>query len=418
MKIRPEEQFLLLCTSRHMTGDTKQRIAELLEHGLNTNYILDMAKQHGIRALLYRGLLRLDLHHSDIQTLIQQLREPIANQGIAYEFAYPGQLAKIVRAMNKAGINVLLLKGYALATQIYGQAGLRPYGDFDLMISPGDIDKTEDVIESLGFEPDEWYQSRGWYRKNHHHLAPYQQQGWLQVEVHHKLLEPEINAIHGITFEDLWDDSQVIVVDGIPARTLCMEHLFIYLCLHASSSHLFTTGLKAIRDIAEAVEVHHDTIDWDKLTADAEKWHCMPKIVFAVCVAGELFGVALPDALPREEMAFSRKFLDYAIENVVAADETDLELYSVWREKSLSRVITLLQDRLFPHPASIATYYALEAGSWRVWLYYPVWLLRKAWRVVEQAFSIMRGSRDDPLSPVSKEATRQELIQWLNTPSP
>jgi hypothetical protein len=59
--------------------------------------------------------------------------------------------AEISSALGGAGIRVVLLKGAALATWLYDDGTVRPYGDVDLLVAPPDFGRAERVLRGLGF---------------------------------------------------------------------------------------------------------------------------------------------------------------------------------------------------------------------------------------------------------------------------
>ena len=62
-------------------------------------------------------------------------------------------MGEVVRALDAAGIDCLLLKGPALARRLYGNVpGIRNYGDIDLLVPPGHFGDAGRVLASLGFE--------------------------------------------------------------------------------------------------------------------------------------------------------------------------------------------------------------------------------------------------------------------------
>jgi hypothetical protein len=58
---------------------------------------------------------------------------------------------EVSSALVGAGIRALLLKGAALATWLYEDGTLRPYGDADLLVAPADFGQAERVLRGLGF---------------------------------------------------------------------------------------------------------------------------------------------------------------------------------------------------------------------------------------------------------------------------
>jgi hypothetical protein len=60
----------------------------------------------------------------------------------------------LVAAWRRAGIDVLLFKGFALAEFVYPVAGCRPAADVDVLVPPADADRAEAIARSLGWESD------------------------------------------------------------------------------------------------------------------------------------------------------------------------------------------------------------------------------------------------------------------------
>lgn len=64
-------------------------------------------------------------------------------------------MGEVVRALDAAGIDCMLLKGPVLARRLYGNVpGIRNYGDIDLLVPPGHFGDAGRVLASLGFEDD------------------------------------------------------------------------------------------------------------------------------------------------------------------------------------------------------------------------------------------------------------------------
>lgn len=101
--------------------------------------------------LVYRNLER----HGVEDELMGRLR------GIYRQSWFRNQLVRragldTVRALNRAGISPLLIKGAALATMVYGDGALRPMEDFDLVVHRPDCPRAVGAVTDLGwgFEPD------------------------------------------------------------------------------------------------------------------------------------------------------------------------------------------------------------------------------------------------------------------------
>lgn len=60
-------------------------------------------------------------------------------------------LRELVDAFGEAGIEPMLLKGPYLAERYYGNLDRRPFGDLDLLVRDGDVEKAQDRLRGLGF---------------------------------------------------------------------------------------------------------------------------------------------------------------------------------------------------------------------------------------------------------------------------
>src|SRR4051794_17064697 len=90
--------------------------------------------------------------------------------------AVDAMTAEVLGAFADAGIPCILLKGLALQERLHGDESLRPYGDADLLVPPGELRQAGAVLAAGEFElrvdPDahpfrvpnahaqEWYRGR------------------------------------------------------------------------------------------------------------------------------------------------------------------------------------------------------------------------------------------------------------------
>ena len=70
------------------------------------------------------------------------------NNGTLY-----GRLSKLLAGLNGRGMPVILLKGAALALLYYGDYGLRPMMDADMLIPVNRVREAIDIITELGWRP-------------------------------------------------------------------------------------------------------------------------------------------------------------------------------------------------------------------------------------------------------------------------
>jgi Uncharacterised nucleotidyltransferase len=59
--------------------------------------------------------------------------------------------AEVVRALATDGIRSIVLKGPSLREWLYGDGGVRDYGDTDILLAPSDLNSARTVLERIGF---------------------------------------------------------------------------------------------------------------------------------------------------------------------------------------------------------------------------------------------------------------------------
>lgn len=253
-------QLLPLCA--RLNSDERYQASIITAAATVTDWpnLLTQAEQHNLSPLLYRHLraanaaLPPDTGHQ-LRGLV--LRHRHANR-------VRGQiLSEILAAYHAAGIEVLLLKGAALAHLVYPQPGLRPMRDIDLLVRPNDAARAQAILGELGFAAPEEYPAA---KEMHHHLASATRQveGFsVSVEVHHNVFMEESHL--SLDFGQLTASPfEFALPDGTPACTLGGEDMLWHLCHHvASISQPFR--LIWVVDVTAFAEQFVDAVDWERV---------------------------------------------------------------------------------------------------------------------------------------------------------
>jgi hypothetical protein len=93
---------------------------------------------HGVAPLVYA------------QVRVPQLRED-AMRAAAYESMRAHDLGEVLAALDERGVEALILKGTALAYDLFPAPELRPRSDTDLLIARDDLPALRDAMLALGF---------------------------------------------------------------------------------------------------------------------------------------------------------------------------------------------------------------------------------------------------------------------------
>jgi len=170
-------------------------------------------------------------------------------------------VTEITRRLRDEDIDVLVLKGAALAHLIYPQPGLRPMSDVDVLVAPRHLERAAELVSALG------YGAAGGYvpPADHHHLATVSRTDdglRVSVEIHHDALAPD--NIGSIRLGSLSEPARAFTVDGTTLHTLGHIDTLRHLCRHALEPRE-AMKIGSALDIMLYASTFADDIDWPRL---------------------------------------------------------------------------------------------------------------------------------------------------------
>src|SRR5258706_14323158 len=107
--------------------------------------LLESIQQHGVGPLVYSCL-------SDDSWPIHAAMRDAAIRAAAMESLRLADLRALLAEFAVRGIRVVIIKGTALAYDLYDAPELRPRGDTDLLIAESDVDALRRLMLELGYE--------------------------------------------------------------------------------------------------------------------------------------------------------------------------------------------------------------------------------------------------------------------------
>jgi hypothetical protein len=170
-------------------------------------------------------------------------------------------LTQILALFGAEKIDLLLLKGIALAHAVYPRPGLRPMTDIDLLLSPANAKQGQAILTELGFRP---AVSSGPPSAHHLPIVQRQIEGVdVYIELHHNLnrrLLPETS------FETLHSKARQTIVNDLQAYTLSYEDMLAHTYNHMVDAPFQAFRLIWLADMISLVERFADEMDWDHLS--------------------------------------------------------------------------------------------------------------------------------------------------------
>lgn len=297
-----------------------------------------------------------------------------------------GATAEVLRALDTAGIDVLLLKGPALRD--WYATNPPAYNDCDLWVAPGDVRATEETLTGMGFAalldagqmPDWWQEHAStWGRR----------QDGAVVDLH--------RTLQGIQVEpsEAWDvlsqRTEPVLVAGHQGRRLSEEGRAFYVTVHAAHhGQIWSKALSHLRAALAAL----DDAAWRDALKLARRLDSVDAFAAGLRLLPE--GAELAERMGLPKMNSMGVALQAASAPPVARGFEQLSA-ATWPRRA-----AIVARKLVPPPTFIRLWWPPAARN-RAWLllgyvYRPVWLLRHApggWRAWRNA---RRSLREPPPS--------------------
>lgn len=283
---RTAGKLLLLCTAGGLSPWDKERISRIMSVPVDWELFLHLAELHGVVPLINHNLTLNGL----IDRLPQRLRERIneVSKSILYRnIILSSALRKVLDAFEERGIPAIALKGTILAEQLYGNPGLRPSADMDIMIPPEKVSLAGAILLELGYKQPP--RQKEW--DHPFHEAPYCKQGrfMLLVELHRNLEDEKLVTISA---PEVWQRAMVLEMQGRAVMALSLEHNLLFLAWHLCKHDI--NLLRSLNDIAELIKKYNGVLDWDYVLKASHAWEIDTVLYFTLRRAREMLGAPVP----------------------------------------------------------------------------------------------------------------------------
>jgi len=250
-----------------------ERLAEQAKGYTDWQSLPTRAEDNGLAPLVYRHLqatglsLPEDTHRA---LLALTLRHRRANHIRRLT------LAEILTALKEEGIEVLVLKGAALANTVYPRPGLRPMRDMDILVKNREALRAQAKLAELGFNA-RVPASLDDQIIHHLPIAQREEDGLtVSVEVHYQLLP---YMAHPVNYEDLSTEASSFSVNEVTAQTLGHEDMLWHIYRHSFAPPLIGQSIRLVwvADFVSLVEKYVEEIDWEKLKYNhPQVWFVLP----------------------------------------------------------------------------------------------------------------------------------------------
>jgi hypothetical protein len=325
---------------------------------------LASAAAEGLLGLLHAAVSASGAARGLPPALVEGLRAG-AHRQVALELAQRVELQRVVAAFRRRGLDVLLMKGAAIAYDIYPDPAWRVRSDVDVFIRESDRASVRACLDDLDYlcEPEVSGRLVAYQfhceRIDEHRIRHL-------CDVHWKIANPQRFA-DAIGFDELADAAVSLPLLGPGARGLGRMHALWLACVHRAAHHYDQDTLVWLYDVHLLIGAL-DAAALERFIALAERTGVRRICLRALLLTRARFGTPIPpaviaalEAAPEDEA--STMFLRPGVRKVdVLLD--DVRALPGWRAR-----LTLLKEHLFPDAAYMRRTYATRSSAPLLWIY-------------------------------------------------
>ena len=279
----PEAALLVACARSRVDGETTARVRALIEAGVDWPAVVARASPHGMLPLL--ALHVAALGHAGVPEEVRaDLRERFERNG-RQNLGLAGELVRLTRALDAAGIPAVAFKGPTLALTAYGNLALRQFLDLDILVERRQLAPASRVLAAEGYAS----ASPGALTAPQHavflRFAPtltLTGAAGRVVDLHGEV-QSRLLAVPFDTAGLLARACRLPLAGGA-VPTLSPEDLLLVLCVHGSKHRW--ERLAWICDVAELVN-RHPRLDWDRVLESAAALRIRRLLDLGLRLAGE-----------------------------------------------------------------------------------------------------------------------------------
>lgn len=295
------EDRLLLYSCRTEIGDKDRNgLIEIQRNNIDGDCFLEKARGEGVSPLIFLRLPKIVINKDALPRYVtERLKEDYylnaARNTLIFE-----ELGRVLKAFKKAGLQVIALKGAALAEAVYGNLALRSMSDVDLLVKKEDLYQIDEQLKILGYFPcdravndidlSSTYLTTLDYRSSSRNSPSF--------HIHWHFVNSTIPHEHytkNIKMEDIWQDAEKTRIAHVETWIMAPHHLLIHLSEHALRVTHSLGKLSFFCDINEAINFYRERLDWDRLIKDSFKFNLDRMVYLTLYFTSEFLAAKIPE---------------------------------------------------------------------------------------------------------------------------
>lgn len=287
-----DEEILLLGLCRLSFGvEITVMLRALAETIADWTYFAGLANRHGVAAMVYHNLEKLDFLQYVPEDPAGILRNALM-VSISRNAHHIRATEETLKLLDVIGIKVVILKGLALELFVYGNKGLRQMTDVDVLMSREDCLKTRKILMENGFESlplkSVFHKPILGYIGKH---LPTLTRNDYSIELHHELFGSGRNVLTKMLYDTSLEQGLNSTQAYIPSPQIFLLYLVKHLYLHEMNNE---SQLRLYADLVVLLENHRDEIINQDLLTYAGDAGMSEVLAWRLEPLRDLWGISFP----------------------------------------------------------------------------------------------------------------------------
>ncbi len=382
-----ENMLLLTC----VRGERPDEIVYKMRSPLNWEEILASSFWQGIASIAYYHMQNIQARIPVPENILDQLKGAYYATTAKNTYLYK-ELSAILDAFHENSIDLIVLKGMALAKTVYSDIGLRQIGDIDLLVKREYLSHAEQIMSDLGYIVDE-KRPLEWIRENFHHICFIHPGKNIKVEIHWHITYKS-HPVSNFTFDSdfirrCWERALTIEIFDKKVQVLSPEDLLIHLSLHFIKHRFLSPewgykrcfiskgSLIQLYDIALVLKYYRGNINWERVHHEIREYKSDHMLYAALFLVKEIMGEdpGLQDKIScLMPVKFDADILNVMINRIFVREDSfpgvNSFLIQSFGENTFKNGIIKIFKIMFPPPEVMAERYSVPVSSKRLYLYY------------------------------------------------
>jgi hypothetical protein len=387
MNLSRENSFLLTCIQSESPDDLLNKLKGISLYQINWEEVISSAFWQKVAPLLFSKLQKIERELNIPQAILDKLKGSYYSTVARNTYLY-AELEFISEAFRKRGIEVIALKGIALAKTVYEDIGLRSMEDIDLLVKKEDLPRAVKIMSESGYGIYSG-NSLEWYLNNHCQIPFVHGEKNITVEIHWhvtaKYYPAQIRNVDDRVLESWWKKARKVKLGNSTVFVFSAEDTLLYLSIHflkhrfRSGNGAFTSmgALMQLTDIYQTIKFYKNNINWKALKDKHDAYRLLD---FTLCLLGKIVesdnDVFTHIKREYREGSINNDLVRLMQKRIFFREDTRPvvpgNVIHTIRKKKITDKISGFFSEIFPPPAVMSNTYSVPVSSLRLYLYYLI----------------------------------------------